>query len=91
MRKSGYLELHRCISSLRKLVIYTMMMFMQTKLLSAVDAAKELGYDRTHVTRLAQQGKIKGQKIGEGRTSAWVFTPKAIEAAKKRIEKKAAA
>ena len=64
---------------------------MTTKLLTALEAARELGYDRTHVTRLANAGKIKGQKIGEGRTSAWVFTPKAIADAKKRLDKKAAA
>ena len=63
---------------------------MTTKLLTALEAARELGYDRTHVTRLANAGKIKGQKIGEGRTSAWVFTPKAIEDAKKRLAGKAA-
>jgi len=84
------LELQRCILRLRKLVIHTILMFMQTKLLTAVDAARELGYDRTHVTRLASQGKIKGQKIGEGRTSAWVFTPRAIAEAKKRMERGAA-
>ena len=63
---------------------------MTTKLLTALEAARELGYDRTHVTRLANAGKIKGQKIGEGRTSAWVFTPNAIEDAKKRLDKNAA-
>ena len=57
---------------------------------SAVDAARELGYDRTHVTRLANAGIIKGQKIGDGKTAAWVFTTKAIEDAKKRLDKKAA-
>ena len=61
------------------------MVHMTTKLLTATDAARELGYDRTHITRLANAGKIKGQKIGEGRTSAWVFTAKEITAAKKRF------
>lgn len=62
----------------------------QIKLLTAVEAAERLGYDRATITRLATAGKIKGQKLGTGRTSAWVFTPEAIREAKKRLEKKAA-
>lgn len=60
---------------------------MATKIITAVEAAEMLGYDRTHVTRLAGQGKIKGQKIGTGKTSAWIFTPEAIREAKKRLGK----
>ena len=56
---------------------------------SAVEVAKELGYDRASITRFANQGIIKGHKIGEGKTAAWVFTPKAIEDAKKRLGGKA--
>lgn len=66
-------------------------MCMASKFETATTAAKILGYDRSYITRLANEGIIKGQKIGEGKTAAWVFTPKAIEDAKNRLEKKAAA
>ena len=66
-------------------------MCMATKFETATTAAKILGYDRSYITRLANEGIINGQKIGEGKTAAWVFTPKAIEDAKKRLDKKAAA
>ena len=64
---------------------------MKTKLVSAVEAANELGFDRATITRMANAGQIKGQKLGSGRTSAWVFTPAAIREAKKRLDKGRAA
>ena len=63
---------------------------MTTKLITSAEAAKLLGYDRASITRMANSGALKGQKIGNGRTSSWVFTPQAVQAAKKRLEKKAA-
>lgn len=63
---------------------------MTPKLITSAEAAKLLGYDRASITRMANTGTLKGQKIGDGRTSSWVFTPQAVRAAKKRLEKKAA-
>ena len=62
----------------------------QTKWLTVTEVAEILGYDRSNVTKLANRGIIRGQKIDQGRTSPWLFTPKAIEEAKKRLGRVAA-
>ena len=62
----------------------------QTKWLTASEVAEILGYDRSNVTKLANRGLIRGQKIDAGRTSPWVFTPKAVAEAKKRLGRDAA-
>lgn len=80
----------RCFAVIALICEMLKLVNMETKLITAAEAAESLGYDRTHITRLANAGKIKGQKIGTGKTSAWVFTPAAIREAKKRLGGKAA-
>lgn len=57
----------------------------QTKWLTVTEVAETLGYDRSSITKLANKGIIRGQKVDQGRTSPWIFTPKAVADAKKRL------
>lgn len=56
---------------------------------TASEVAAALGYDRSNITRMANKGIIKGQKVHPGKTAPWVFTEKAIEDARKRLSSEA--
>ncbi|MEV8339249.1 hypothetical protein [Leucobacter sp. NPDC077196] len=53
---------------------------------TASEVAAELGYNRSNITRMANKGFIRGQKAHQGKTAPWLFSEKAVEDAKKRME-----
>ena len=64
---------------------------MTTDLLSAEQAAAELGISRRALLHRIQSGTIEAAKLGEGRTSAYVIQRAEVERAKKAAARKASA
>lgn len=49
-----------------------------SNIISAEEAAKQLGYHKNHVYRLLREGKIKGERVGGG----WVVDAQSVALAK---------